>query len=67
MFCTLLGQDIRRAFTGSLVLWFLYVRCKSGETCVPRCFRDGNHPKMSGTEGIHEIKKHLKTNSHHFC
>ena len=25
MFCALLGQDIRRAFTGTLVLWFNYV------------------------------------------
>ena len=23
MFCALLGQDIRRAFAGPLVLWFL--------------------------------------------
>ena len=23
MFCVLLGQDIRRAFTGPLVLWFI--------------------------------------------
>ena len=23
LFCALLGQDIRRAFTGPLVLWFL--------------------------------------------
>ena len=23
MFCALLGQDIRRAFTGPLVLWFV--------------------------------------------
>ena len=23
MFCALLGQDIRRAFTGPLVLWFI--------------------------------------------
>ena len=25
MFCALLGQDIRRAFTGPLVLWFFVV------------------------------------------
>ena len=25
MFCALLGQDIRRAFTGPLILWFLLV------------------------------------------
>ena len=24
MFCALLGQDIRRAFTGPLVLWFVH-------------------------------------------
>ena len=24
MFCALLGQDIRWAFTGPLVLWFVY-------------------------------------------
>ena len=24
MFCALLGQDIRRVFTGPLVLWFYY-------------------------------------------
>ena len=25
MFCALLGQDIRRAFTGPMVLWFQFV------------------------------------------
>ena len=25
MFCPLLGQDIRRAFTGPLVLWFYFL------------------------------------------
>ena len=40
MFCALLGQDIRCAFTGPLVLWFTNVMWKSGITFVRRCFRD---------------------------
>ena len=46
MFCALLGQDIRRAFTGPLVLWliiitraqlFCHVNCffKSASTSIP--------------------------------
>ena len=40
MFCALLGQDIRRAFTGPMVLWLYFI---GKETCFPRCCP--NNPK----------------------